>query len=360
MPGSTNSSRNEAALWAVVLAGGVGSRFWPISTPERPKQLLPLGSDRPLIVDTVARIIPLVPIPRLRILTGEHLEIPIREALPELARENLLLEPQARGTAPVLAWAAFEIAKDDPDAVMISLHADHVIEPDDAFRSLLAHVGHLAAREDRLFTIGVEPSRPETGYGYIRIGDPLGPGLDAFEVETFIEKPDRATAEEYLSRGGFLWNSGIFIWRAATLLSELRRHTPELADLLPLLEAGDVEGFFARAPNLSIDEGLLERSDRVGVARATFRWDDVGAWDAVARTRDSDEGGNVRIGDAYLVDSTGCIAWAEEGSIVVFGADDLVVVRTGGITFVAPRGQTARLKDLLRELPDHVLRVDDR
>lgn len=339
----------------MVLAGGIGSRFWPVSTPDRPKQLLPLASEQPLLADTVQRILPLVPAERLRILTGAHLAKPILAAVPELGAESMLLEPRARGTAPVLAWAAHEITRHDPAGVMISLHADHVIAPDDAFRALLASVGHRAATDDRLFTIGIEPTRAETGYGYIRVGPQLSTDPALYEVASFVEKPNLATAEEYLSAGDYLWNSGIFIWRAATLLEELRRHTPELAALLPLLEAGDPEQFFREAPNLSIDEGLLERSDRVAVARATFSWDDVGAWDAVARTRSPDSNGNIGIGDTHLIESEGCIAWAEEGSIVIFGARDLVVVRSGGVTFVAPREKTSALKEMLQQLPERLL-----
>ncbi len=342
----------------MVLAGGVGSRFWPVSTPDRPKQLLPLGSDRPLITDTVERIAPLVPLPRVRILTGEALAEPILAAAPDLVHDNLLLEPQAKGTAPVLAWAAHEIARRDPEAVMISLHADHVIEPAAVFREQLEVIGRLAAERERLFTIGVEPTRPETGYGYIRVGDALGPALDAYEVAEFVEKPDRDTALEYIHRGGYVWNTGIFIWRAATLLDELRRHTPELARHLSLLDAGDVQGFFEAAPNLTIDEGLLERSDAVGVARARFRWDDVGTWDAVGRTREKDERGNVAVGDAHLIDCDDCIAWSDEGGIVVFGASDLVVVRSGGVTFVAPRERTADLKEMLKQVPERIRQLE--
>lgn len=359
MPESTRSSSTDDHLWAVILAGGVGSRFWPVSTPARPKQLLPLGSERPLLADTVARILPLIPAERLRVLTGERLADPILEIVPELGREGLLLEPTARGTAPVLAWAAVELARLDPEAVLISLHADHIISPGADFRALLAEVGRHAAVTDRLYTIGIEPSRPETGYGYIQVGDQIATEPDLYEVADFVEKPDRDTAQEYIRRGGYLWNSGIFVWRASTLLDELRRHTPELGELLPLLEAGEVAEFFEQAPTLSIDEGLLERSDRVAVARADFRWDDVGAWDAVARTRGTDSRGNVGVGDTHLIDCEGCIAWGEEGSVVVFGASDLVVVQSGGITFVAPREKTAELKDLLRQLPEPLVRPED-
>jgi len=357
---STNSSSDLDFIWAVVLAGGVGSRFWPVSTPARPKQLLPLGTDRPLIVDTVERILPLVPPARLRILTGAALAGPILGPLPMLGPENLMVEPVARGTAPVLTWAAFEMHRRDPDAVMLSLHADHVIDPPAAFRDQLATIAAMACRHDRLFTIGIAPTRPETGYGYVRLAAGLeDSGSAVFEVAEFVEKPDRATAEGYLTRGDFLWNSGIFVWRAATLLEEIRQHTPEIARLLPHLENGDVDRFFAEAPNLSIDEAVLERSDRVAVARAAFGWDDVGTWDAVGRTRASDVDGNVALGQAHLVDSRNCIAWCDQGSVVLFGADDLVVVRTAGVTFVAPRSRTADLKILLSRIPDPLRRLED-
>lgn len=346
----------ERSLWAVILAGGIGSRFWPVSTPSRPKQLLPLASERPLIVDTIRRIMPLVPPERLRVLTGERLKDPILSLASALADQNFLLEPRARGTAPVLAWAAHEIVRRDPDAVMVSLHADHVINPGDAFRDRISGVAAVAAESDELFTIGVEPDRPETGYGYIRVGDALDAEADIYEVGDFVEKPDPDTAREYLLRGGYLWNSGIFLWRARTLLDQLGRHTPELAGLLSLLDDGDVDAFFEAAPNLSIDEGLLERSDRVAVARANFRWDDVGAWDAVGRTHPTDADGNIAIGDARVVDSKDCIAWADDGSIVVFGGSGLVVVRSGGITFVAPSDRAGELKELLARIPEELRR----
>ena len=352
MPASTNSSTTEPDLWAVILAGGVGSRFWPVSTPARPKQILPLGSDQPLVADTVDRILPLLPPGRIRILTGPQLGAAIVGAVDALTDANLMLEPRARGTAPVLVWAAHRIARENPDAVMASLHADHVISPDQAFREQLTEMAGFAQRHHRLFTIGIPPTRPEIGYGYIRVGAEIEPG--ASTVDRFVEKPDRDTAADYVASGDYLWNSGIFVWRAASLLDEVREHTPELAELLPLLDAGDDAAFFEHAPSLSIDEGVLERSQRVGVVRARFTWDDVGAWDAVGRTRAADDAGNVLVGAGYAVDSTGCIGWADEGTIVFFGAQDLVVVRAHGITLVAPRDRVADLKHLLNQLPADV------
>ncbi|HEX7089764.1 MAG TPA: sugar phosphate nucleotidyltransferase [Longimicrobiales bacterium] len=358
MPESTSSSRVDPPLWAVILAGGVGSRFWPVSTPARPKQLLPLASTDPLIADTVARIEPLVPRSRIRIITGAALAPVILEALPGLDRGNLMIEPAARGTAPALAWAAQAIAREEPDAVMVSLHADHVIGPAAEFRDLVAETAGLAAELDRLFTIGVRPTRPETGFGYIRVGERISRAPEAFEVADFVEKPDRDTAREYLTREGYLWNSGIFIWRVRTLLAQIEQYTPELAPLLPLLEAEGPGPFFERAPVLSIDEGLLETSPNVAVVPAGFDWDDIGSWDAVGRRRPTDEQGNVSVGDVHAVEAENCIAWAEEGSIVLFGTKDLVVVRAAGLTFVTPRERAAELKDLLKRLPDRLRKLE--
>ena len=361
MPESKSSSLTDASLdpslWAVILAGGVGSRFWPVSTPARPKQLLPLAGTAPLITQTVERVLPLVPADRIRVLTGASLAQPILAAVAEFGNDQLLLEPRARGTAPVLAWAAHTLLARDPDAVMLSLHSDHVIEPAASFRAVLKRAAQLSVKHQRLFTLGAVPTRPETGYGYIAPGNALSDDDTAHEVARFVEKPDRATAERYIA-DGCLWNTGIFIWPAALLLSELRTHTPELATLLPLLDEGAVDEFFDRAPSLSIDEGLLERSRAVGVLRAAFDWDDVGAWDAVGRTRGGDADGNVAEGDAHFVDARGNIAWADDGSVVIFGADDLVVVRSGGITFVAPRARTPDLKQLLSQLPERLVSGD--
>ena len=345
--------------WAVILAGGVGSRFWPVSTAARPKQLLPLAGDRSLIEETLARIAPVVPPERTRILTGRHLAELIGQQVPELGPEQLLLEPQARGTAPALAWAAWRISQEEPRAVMASLHADHAIDPPDAFRELLGRVAELASRHERLFTLGIEPTRPETGYGYIQVGEALADGAPGRAVADFVEKPDRDTAQEYMRRGGYLWNSGIFIWRVDVFLEQLRSHTPEIAELLPLLEAGDEVGFFREAAPLSVDEGLLERSERVAVVPASFRWDDVGAWDAVARGREADGAGNVAVGEAYFKDVRRSIVWSEDGAVVLFGVDDLVVVSVAGATLVMPRERAGELKEVVEALPEWLRRMEE-
>lgn len=341
--------------WVVILAGGIGSRFWPASTPRRPKQFLPLAGERSLIADTLERARALAPASNVLIVAGAHLREHLEQALPELGPDQLLLEPQARGTAPALAWAAHEIvvrAADPERAVMISLHSDHVIRPLEGFLASLDRAVDGAARLGRLLTVGVPPTRPETGYGYIEVGDALAPGV--FEVRRFVEKPDRRTAEGYLARSGFLWNSGMFVWAPRTLLAELAAHTPEVAGPLARLDAGDVAGFFAAVPSLTIDHGLMERTSNIAVVEAEFEWDDVGAWAALLRTRRPDAAGNVTVGAGHAVDCRDSLLWAEDGPVVAFGVSDLVVVRASGITFVAPVDRSAELKDLLARLPDEL------
>ncbi len=336
--------------WAVVLAGGVGSRFWPASTPARPKQLLPLGSPRPLILDTVERARRLVGPERVLVLSGPELVAPFLGSVPDLRPTDFLLEPIARSTAPVLVRAAAEIERRDPGAVMVSLHADHVIHPFEGFRATIARAAAAARERGSLVCIGVTPTRAETGYGYIEAGDETAPGVRA--VVRFVEKPDAATAGRFLSHGGFLWNSGIFVWRARDLLEAARRFTTELARAFPLLDEGDVDGFFRAAEPVSVDVGVLERADRVEVTPALFSWDDVGTWASVARTRVPDGAGNVIEGDAAVVEGSDNVVWSDGGRVVLFGVDGLVVVRTGSETLVTTRGLAPDLKRLLEALPD--------
>jgi mannose-1-phosphate guanylyltransferase len=336
-------------LHVVILAGGIGSRFWPASTPHRPKQLLPLASPQPLIVDTVERARALAPPGAVRILAGPHLVEPFRGALGEPDESLFWVEPEARGTGPVLAWAAHRLLAEDPDAIMVSLHSDHFIDPPEEFLGCLRRAVALARAEDLLLTLAVRPDRPETGYGYLRPGEALDEG--AWRLGAFVEKPDRDTALRYLKEG-YLWNTGIFVWTAERFLAEVREHAPEIGPHLPLLDEGDDAAFFRAVTPVSVDEAVLERSRRVGTVEATFRWDDVGDWNALARTGGGDSEANVVQGEGFLHDARGNVVWAEDGPIVLFGVDDLVVARSGGITLVAPRERAADLKELTGRLPD--------
>jgi mannose-1-phosphate guanylyltransferase len=266
-----------------------------------------------------------------------------------------MVEPRAKGTAPVLTWAAWALLKEDPDAVLLSLHADQAIHPPDAFQDLIRRIVPMVRTGKRLFAVSVHPDRPETEYGYIQPGPSLeGAGeTDAFSVDAFVEKPDRETAESYVKLG-YLWNSGIFMWRADTFLEEVRALAPELGRLLPLLDAGDVEAFFEAAPEASVDEAILERSDRVASVPATFAWEDLGSWEALSRTCPRDAAGNVALGRVHLTEARDNIVVVQDGEAVIFGVEGILLVRSGDMVLVVNRARVPELKQFLASLPAHL------
>ena len=344
--------------WAVILAGGVGSRFWPLSTPRRPKQLLPLITERPLLADTVARLSELVPPERTLVVTNASLAAAVRTMLPELPAENVMAEPRAAGTAPALAWAAATVARRGTlDDVMLCVHADWAIGDDAEFRATLARAAVVAEREQSLVTVGIVPTRPDPGFGYIEPGPPVSSGDDgARHVARFAEKPSREIAARMVA-DGFLWNSGIFVWRATDFLAEVRAHSPEVAPWLALVEAGDVAGFFASVTPVSVDEGVLERSARVLVIPGDFGWDDVGTWAALHRVRARDVAGNATFGDVHSLHAANNVVHADAGSVVLYGVNDLVVVTREGLTLVTTKDRAAELKLLLDALPQAVREI---
>ena len=338
--------------WAVILAGGVGSRFWPISTPNRPKQLLPLATEQPLLSDALLRLAPLVPPERTLILTNGGLVDPIAALAPSIPRDNLIAEPRPAGTAAALAWAAHEIARRaGRDAVMLSIHADWCVGDPEGFRAALTRAAEAAETHGALVTVGIVPARPDPGFGYIQPGEAVSDGVR--RVAQFIEKPDRARAEAMV-REGYLWNSGIFVWRAGDFLDELAAHTPEVA---PFLAAhGDsLEDFFGAVPTtISVDVGVLERSSRVLVLPGDFAWDDVGNWAALRRVRECDESDNALSGVVHAVDSHGNVVHAESGAVVLYGVSNLVVVCRDGLTLVTTIDRAGDLKTLIDSLPAHI------
>jgi mannose-1-phosphate guanylyltransferase len=338
--------------WAVILAGGVGSRFWPLSTPERPKQLLPLVDDRPLLVATLQRISDLVPAERTLVLTNASLAAAIGAALPELSRDNVLPEPRPAGTAAALAYAAAEIERrSGSDTVMICVHADWAIADEPGFRATLARAAEFARTQHGLVTVGIVPSRPDPGFGYIQPGEAVG-GTDARRVKRFIEKPSRERAVE-LCASSCLWNSGIFVWRVGDFLDEIRAHTPEVSPALAQVDGfeGSLERFFALVKSVSVDVGVLERSDCVYVLPGDFGWDDVGTWASLHRVRTADSAGNVTSGTVVASDSQNNVVHAEGNSVVLFGVSDLVVVTRDGLTLVTTRDRSVDLKNLIESLP---------
>jgi len=336
--------------WAVILAGGSGTRFWPLSTPSHPKQVLPLSGPRSTAEQAVDRLEGLVARERILVVAGAGLAPVLRQLL-QLPAENVLVEPRAASTAPALVWASHEALRRDPEAEVLSLHADWAIRDEPAFRRTAASALEAAVTHRRLITVGVVPTRPETGYGYIVPGD----GLDseARAVRRFTEKPDAATALDLMADGA-LWNTGLFAWRADLLIEQVRRHTPEISPCLDRLDRGDVQGFFAGVTPVSIDVGLLERSPDVAVVPGRFEWDDIGTWDALPRVRARDEKGNVAVGPVFFSDAQDCVAWTDAEPIVLAGVRDLVVVRANGRILVMPRTLAANLKTVLDHLPPDV------
>lgn len=339
-------------IWAVVLAGGVGSRFWPLSTPARPKQLLPLVDARPLLVATLQRMSDLVPPERTLVLTNASLVAPISAAAPDLSRDNIVPEPRPAGTAAALAFAATEIERrSGRDTVMICVHADWAIADEPEFRATLLRAVNIAKTQHGLVTVGIVPTRPDPGFGYIEPGEAI-PSSDARRVRRFIEKPTRERAAE-LCATSCLWNSGIFVWRVGDFLDEVRSHTPEVAPALRQIDgsADSLDRFFAAVTPVSVDVGVLERSDRVYVLPGDFGWDDVGTWASLQRVQKPDANGNVTIGTVVVNESEQNVVHAEGNAVVLFGVSDLVVVTRDGLTLVTTRERSVDLKDLIASLP---------
>jgi mannose-1-phosphate guanylyltransferase len=337
----------------VVLAGGVGSRFWPVSTPAAPKQLLPLATDAPMLVDTLERLAPLVPPERTLVLTSASLVEAVAAVAPRLPRANLIAEPRPAGTAAALAWATHEIARrGGRDAVMISVHSDWAIGDAEGFRRALSTAADAAERESALVTVGIVPDRPEVGFGYIQPGAPVAPGGEVLRVARFVEKPDRARAETMV-RDGYLWNSGIFVWRTGDFLDELAAHTPEVAPQLAA-HADDMNGFFSAVTSgISVDVGVLERSSRILVVPGSFGWDDVGTWAALRRVRVRDAEGNAFAGCVHALEARDNVVHADANgnAVVLYGVSDLVVVSCRGLTLVTTVERASDLKTLIASLP---------
>jgi mannose-1-phosphate guanylyltransferase len=335
-----------AHAWAVVMAGGAGTRFWPLSRRARPKQLLPLAGDRSLLAATVRRIAPIVPASRVLVVTAAHMVDASRAELPEVPAENFLAEPAPRNTAPCVGWAAEVVRARDPDGVLAVLAADHHVTDEAAYlasvRTALA-----AAASGALVTVGLRPTRAETGYGYLEVGEPLGDG--SHRALRFVEKPDRARAEEFVASGRFLWNSGQFFFRASAVLDAIAAHLPALASGLRTMTSGGAEAIatvFPTLPSVSIDHGVMEKAEGVRIVPADFGWSDVGSWTTAWELAEKDEHGNgVTDADAVLIDSVGCYVRAKPGKIVaLIGVQDFVIVDTEDALLVMPRDRAQDVK----------------
>ncbi len=344
-------------LVPVILAGGRGERFWPLSRRSRPKQLLPLLSERPMIADSVERLRGLAAPGETWVITARDLLDAVRAAVPSIPRDQVFGEPVGKNTAPAVALAAWWLRGSGADTVIAILPSDHRIEPAARFREELSAGARSALERKAIVVLGIPPTRPDTGYGYIEVGKPVEPRSRLHEVSAFREKPDAKTAARYLADGKHLWNAGMFLFTPEVMLEEIRLHAPDLAALLPVLpdrpgpgSEAALERFYSAAKSISIDYAVMERTKRAVVARAGFAWDDVGSWAALAEPGREDANGNFTRGRALLQDSSGVIAFSDGGLVAGIGLRDLVIVRTGDVTLVCPRERVQEVRALVERL----------
>ena len=348
------TSSADPELFAVIMAGGSGTRFWPASRRALPKQFLPISGARPMITETRARVAELIPDERVLVVAGEEHAALVRECLPALPPENLLCEPVGRNTLPCVALAALEIERRSPGAVQLVLPADHVIQPESAFHASVRDGARLAQASQALVTFGIRPTFPATGYGYIEVGAQTSEleGASAFEVSRFVEKPDLARAQEFLSSGRFLWNSGMFVWSTAAIVAALRELAPEVYG--PLSTAGaDLGSVYPSLPSVPVDVGVMEKAERRRVLPIDYTWSDVGSWAALEDVHAADEAGNFVVGGtrALAEDASGCIVHAGEDTLTaLIGVRDLIVVRTGEVTLVCPKDRAQDVRAIVERL----------
>ena len=352
--------------YALILAGGSGARFWPLSRNAKPKQLLNLFDDSTLLNQTIDRLEGLIPTENILILTNSLQEEGVRKLAHKLPPENIFAEPAKRDTAPAVALGIGLIAARDPDATMAVLPSDHLVQDTEAFQSILGDSFKIASQSDALITIGIKPTWACPSYGYVERGKPASFDFEttheAMEVTTFREKPNPELAEEYLRQGNFAWNAGMFIWSLKTVTNELRDHTPELAGFIDQLKNSDdvtattAEKFPGLTP-ISIDFALMEKASRVLNIEATFDWDDVGSWISVAKYLDTQGDKNQTNTELTEIDASNNIVFNDrkDSRVALLGVDDLIVVQTEDALLVANRHQADAIKNLGPILPDELL-----
>ncbi len=350
-------------LHAVIMAGGSGTRFWPRSTENRPKQFLNIFGDRTMLQDTVDRIKPLVSPDRVWVITNDKYVDLVQEQLPDVPVNNIVGEPVGKNTAPCVAAAATLIKEKDPNGTMVVLPADHLIGKPDTFLSILETAQAKAREPGALVTIGIKPDHPETGYGYIEFDEDTSEDIEGHQVKTvkqFREKPDLDTAEEFVTSGNFLWNSGMFIWKASTILEKFKQHLPTIFDEVEKLKPSvgtdsqkeAINEFYYGCTSISIDYGIMEQADSVFVVPGSFEWNDVGSWRAVYDLRSKDENGNVIQTDtSATADAKNNLIQSESGKMIALvGVENLAVVETDSAILVCDLDSSQGVKKVVNKL----------
>lgn len=347
-------------VFAVIMAGGVGSRFWPRSREKTPKQLLEIVGKGTLIQNTVKRISDLIEPKNIIIVTSKVQKPTIIKQIPSIPAENIIEEPLGRNTAPCIGLASLFIRRIDPDAVSVVLPADHIIHDEGEFQRVLRLATWVAYESGKLITVGIQPTRPETGYGYIQVidvDDGTNPYFEkgVFNVKTFAEKPNIEIAKKFIESGDFLWNSGMFIWRVDSVLREIERFLPELYKELLNIDnfigskkyENIVETAYRKIRGISVDYGVMEKSHDVYVIKGKFGWSDVGSWDEVYRISGKDENGNTVTGQAFLQGTKNSFIHAGEKFVAAIGVDDLIIVAADDAVLVCKKGQSQDVKEVV-------------
>lgn len=352
----------QSDRFVVIMAGGKGERFWPQSRLQCPKQLLPIVGDQPLLVQTVQRLRKVVPLENVMVITNADQVEAVRRVCPMLQPENIVAEPVGRDTAAAVGLAAILVKQRHADGVFAVIPSDQVIHDEEAFAGVMDAAFEVAAQDDVIVTVGIQPDYPATGYGYIwhhLKGDQVN-DCTVYDVKDFVEKPDLETAKEYLATGEFFWNAGMFIWRVPVINAELEINAPELWEGLQQIEAGLLQGtplhdllaqIYPTLQKISIDYAVMEKAESVKVVESTFDWDDVGEWPAVARHSDADAAGNVGNGLVKLLHSKGNIVVGEKDHLLALvGVDDLIVVQTKDATLICSKEKAQEIKALIGEI----------
>ncbi|MGE9296599.1 MAG: mannose-1-phosphate guanylyltransferase [Puniceicoccales bacterium] len=352
--------------FVVIMAGGRGERFWPQSRLRRPKHLLPIVGEEPMLTQTVNRLTGLVPPENVLIITNAEQRDAVVEVCPMLPPENVVAEPVGRDTAPAVGLAMELVRARDPEAAFAMLPADHVIHDAEGFRRVLAAGFEAAAKEPVLVTIGIEPEYPATGFGYVHKGEQWTEidGLPVFRVQGFVEKPNLETAQQYVGSGDYFWNAGMFLWTVPTVDAAFAEHSPTLHTALGEIRkalaakediASVLEREYPKLEKISIDYALMEKAKNVVTLPSAFDWDDVGAWPAIARHHEKDASENVIKGAGWVEQGKGNIVLSENDGhlLALVGVDDLIVVRTKDATLVCPKDKAQEIKKLVKQLGDH-------
>lgn len=341
-------------LYAVIMAGGVGSRFWPRSKKKMPKQLLNIFGDDTMIQATVKRLTGMVENEKIYVITNELQSSEIKKQLPDLPVENIIEEPFGRNTAACIGLASVIIKAKDPDAITVVLPADHIIKDVDEFKNIIENAARFADESKGLVTIGMKPTRPETGYGYIQIDDkPVADNI--YKVFTFAEKPNYATAVRFVESGDFLWNSGMFIWRVDVILDEIKNLMIDLHEGLVDIEKnlfannfkGELKNIYAQLKKISIDYGIMERSSKVYLTKGSFSWSDVGSWEEVYQLSPKNENGVASIGKVYTNMVNDSYIYSPDKMTAVIGLDNVIVINQGDTLLVCRRDKAQDVKEIV-------------